>query len=390
MRQLRPNIADMAYLDPPFLTQKVQRLTTRDRTHTFSFHDVWSSHHAYAEFLGERLQEVWRVISPTGSVFLHCDRNASHIARAVLDEVFGDDMFRSEIIWSYRRWAKTQKALLPAHQTIFFYTKTADYKFNPIYEDYSPSTNVDQILQRRKRDGYGKAVYERDDSGRPVLGGDKKGVPLSDVWDIPYLNPKAKERVGYPTQKPVLLLERIIQLATDAGDTVLDPFCGSGTTLVAAKRLGRNSIGIDISSEAAALASNRLDELIRSDSRLFDEGRDAYFEANEEALALLLGLDFVPVHRNRGIDAILKQSIDGQNILIRVQRPSEPLGDAAEALHRAAKSKNGSLKVLVVLEAGGELDLGQDFPDMIRVNAPAESIRRSLRKLLKPVSSFGP
>ena len=99
------------------------------------------------------------------------------------------------------------------HQIIFFYSKTKDFKFNTIYTDYSETTNIDQILQDRERDEKGKSRYKVDANGQVVMGQAKKGVPLSDVWEIPYLNPKAKERVGYPTQKPIILLEQIIYLS---------------------------------------------------------------------------------------------------------------------------------------------------------------------------------
>ncbi|MEW6733638.1 MAG: site-specific DNA-methyltransferase, partial [Acidobacteriota bacterium] len=257
VREFHSNTIDLIYIDPPFFTQKIHKLGTRDRKKQFSFSDLWSSSSEYAEFLFTRLKEFYRLLKPTGSIFFHCDHNASHIARLLLDEVLGRDMFRAEIIWYYRRWSNSQRTLLPSHQNIYFYSKSVDYKFHEILQEYSASTNVDQILQKRKRDKSGKAIYARDENGDPINNGYKKGVPLSDVWDIPLLNPKAKERVGYPTQKPILLLERIIQIATDAGDLVLDPFCGSGTTLVAAQLLNRNSIGIDISSEAIEITRSR-------------------------------------------------------------------------------------------------------------------------------------
>lgn len=244
---------DLIYLDPPFFSQKTHKLTTRDSRKEFSFQDLWSSHQEYGNFIYQRLQEMWRILSPSGSIFVHCDRHASHLIRLLLDDVFSPQMFRSEIIWHYKRWSNSQKALLPAHQTIFYYTKSDDYTFNFIYGEYSETTNVDQILQRRKRDEYGKSIYDKDLDGNIIPSGGKKGVPLSDVWEIPYLNPKAKERVGYPTQKPLLLLEQIIKIATNEGDLILDPFCGSGTTLVAASLLGRNSVGIDISTDAVEL-----------------------------------------------------------------------------------------------------------------------------------------
>ena len=153
---------------------------------------------------------------------------------------------------------KCKKGLLNAHQVIYFYSKTTDFKFNHIFGDYSPTTNIDQIFQKRMRDENGKTKYKTNVGGGYELIDNKKGVPLSDVWNIPYLNPKANERVGYPTQKPILLLEKIIQLVTNEGDIVLDPFCGSGTTLVAAKLLNRKFVGIDISDDAIQLTQERL------------------------------------------------------------------------------------------------------------------------------------
>jgi len=372
----------LAYLDPPFFTQKVHKLRTRDRRREFSFTDLWSSHADYAEFLYLRLQELDRALAPTGSIFFHCDRNASHIARAALDEVFGTEMFRSEIIWHYRRWSNSQRALLPAHQTIYFYTKSDEYTFNSFYQDYSPSTNVDQILQRRKRDEFGKSVYDRDESGQIIANGGKKGVPLSDVWDVPYLNPKAKERTGYPTQKPVLLLERIIELVTNPGDCVLDPFCGSGTTLVAAKLLGRNAIGIDISEDALEMTRGRLVNPERTDSNLLSEGRDSYRQADERALALLEGLEFIPVQRNKGIDAILKEDINGRPILVRIQRPHETVLEAAQMLSRAAEAKQAIVLFVVKTRTNVGLPFIDDLPPGVKViEGPALAILSEIAKL---------
>lgn len=384
LRGMAGESVDLAYLDPPFGTGRVQRQRTRDGSREFSFRDLWASHAEYAEFLFERLEEVRRVLRPSGSVFVHCDRTASHVVRAVLDGVFGEDAFRSEIIWHYRRWSNGDRGLLPAHQTIFFYSRSDAFKFNPVYEDYSPATNVDQILQRRTRNALGKSAYDRDEDGKVVSGGAKRGVPLGDVWDIPYLNPKARERVGYPTQKPVLLLERIVGLCTDPGDWVLDPFCGSGTTLVAAKLLGRNSIGIDLSAEAVELARRRLAEPFRSESGLLRNGRESYRTADDDALALLAGLDCVPVQRNRGIDALLREPLHGRPVPIRVQRRGESVLDAAEALHRAGRTRHAEVMVLVVTNAGGALELGLRLPpEIVAVEAPAAAIRDRLSQLCR-------
>ncbi|MEM9523450.1 MAG: DNA methyltransferase, partial [Pseudomonadota bacterium] len=241
---------DLVYIDPPFFTQTVHKLVTRDGSKAFNFADIWDSDNSYADFIFQRLSKVRDSLKSTGSIFFHCDKSASHIIRLLLDSVFGAKNFQSEIIWHFRRWSNSKRGLLNGHQTIYFYSKDSNYKFNILYSDYSPSTNIDQIMQKRSRDDRNKSVYAKDKAGNIVGNGVKKGVPLSDVWEIPFLNPKAKERVGYPTQKPVLLLQRIIELTTEPGDVVLDPFCGSGTTLVAAQTLQRNAIGIDISEDA--------------------------------------------------------------------------------------------------------------------------------------------
>ncbi|EDN70826.1 DNA modification methyltransferase [Beggiatoa sp. PS] len=144
-----------------------------------------------------------------------------------------------------------------------------------------------------------------------------------------------------------MLLERIIHLTTDRGDTVLDPFCGSGTTLVAANLLERHAIGMDISEQAIALTQERLNNPIKSDSHLLKKGREAYNTSDEKALAILQGLDLIPVQRNQGIDAILKQHYQGTPVLIRVQKTGESLTEAATLLSKAA-DKKGSKKAILV------------------------------------------
>jgi site-specific DNA-methyltransferase (adenine-specific) len=375
VRGLAGGSVDLAYVDPPFFTQKMHSLVTRDRTTKFEFSDEWKSRGEYTDFLRARLQEFRRVLKATGSLFFQCDTSASHHIRCLLDEVFGDAMFRSEIIWHYRRWSNSQRNPMPSHQNIFFYSKTDDYQYHQLFDDYSPSTNVDQILQRRQRDAHGKAVYARDENGKVVHDGYKKGVPIADVWDIPLLNPKAKERAGYPTQKPVLLLERIIGLVTSPGDLVLDPFTGSGTTLVAAELLGRNSLGIDIAAEAVQLATQRLEQPFKTSSELLRKGRETYVQSDEEALAYLHGLPIVPVQRNRGIDAILKIPPGGNPVLIRVQRRGENLAGAAELLHGAGRSKQPATLVLVVTDPQQPAGLFNLPPsDVVLVNSTASEL----------------
>lgn len=364
-------------MDPPFFTDKAQSLRTRDRTREFSYDDLWECRDKYAEFLFYRLVEMKRVLRTTGNIFVHCDKNATHIIRALLDDVFGEEHFQSEIIWSYKRWSNARKGLLPTHQTIYFYSKSKQHKFHTIYKEYSESTNVDQILQKRARDEYGKSVYARNED-EIVLDDEKEGVPLGDVWDIPYLNPKARERIGYPTQKPVLLLECIITISTDPGDVILDPFCGSGTTLVAAKLAGRNSIGMDISKEAVELTEARLSEPIKSKSRLVESGRSSYLNADTEALNLLQGLDVVPVQRNKGVDAILRRQYEGTPVLIRVQKRGESLTEAASLLSKAAKRK-GALKSILIRTEQNSLFSVENMPENVLVT---DSTAFAVEKLL--------
>ena len=365
---------DLVYVDPPFFTQSVQRLQTRDGRREFQFLDIWKGNGQYADFLSERLKKVHDKLKPTGSIFFHCDKAASHIARFILEDVFGEENFQSEIIWSFRRWSNSKRGLLNSHQTIFFFSKGDRFKFFPKYLDYSPSTNVDQIMQKRIRDGRGKVVYAKGKDGETIGNGAKKGVPLGDVWDIPFLNPKARERVGYPTQKPIVLLKRIIELATAPQDTILDPFCGSGTTLVAARILGRSAIGIDISSEAAQLTRDRLREPIESTSYLLEKGVDAYKTHDREAAAHLAGVDYSPVHRNKGIDGVLKHELDGRPVLLRVQRNFETQEQAADALIQASNGKGDCTLVVIGTKAGSPSD--PRYSNVLFV----ESVRLSLEQ----------
>ena len=337
----------LVYLDPPFFTQKDHSLRTRDNTTEYSFEDRWVSREDYLSFMREVLLHCRRILKDSGSIFLHCDKSASHYLRVLLDEVFGEENFQSEIIWAYKRWSNAKKGLLNAHQTIYFYSKTTSFKFNPIYTDYSPTTNIDQILQARVRNEFGKAVYERDENGSIILGREKKGVPLSDVWQIPFLNPKAKERVGYPTQKPILLLERLIEIATDESDLVLDPFCGSGTTLVAALLLRRAYLGIDISAEAVQLTKRRLQDPVKTESNVLTLGAEQYLEKSDYERTILKALDAVPVERNNGIDGFLKTYVQDRPVAVRIQKQHEDVETAKQKLIKASQSKNCSLMVLV-------------------------------------------
>lgn len=346
LRLLQSNTVDLIYFDPPFYTQKKHTLTTKD-FRTYSFSDKYETLSGYLNLIEETLVESVRVLKSSGSIFLHCDKTSSHQIRILLDKVFGTQNFQSEIIWSYKRWSNSKKGLLNSHQVIFFYSKTPEFKFNTIYSSYSPTTNLDQILQDRERDINGKSIYKKDKDGNVLLGKPKKGVPLTDVWEIPYLNPKAKERCGYPTQKPVMLLNRVIEIVTDEGDLVVDPFCGSGTTCVSAKLLNRMYIGFDISEDAIELSKKRLNEMVISKSNVLEVGTGEYLDKSETDLNILDNLNAFPVQRNAGIDGFLKEHFEDHPVPVKIQKMDETLEEAIKKLEKACLNKGYTMKILI-------------------------------------------
>lgn len=211
---------------------------------------------AYLSMMAPRLVELRRVLKPTASIYLHCDLSASAHLRLLMDAVFGPANFRNEIVWYYyNKMHDRRKKLFPrAHDTILFYVKDASshFTFHQLKEKRDKP-----IRQLRRQKVAGRMVNVKDDEGHVVyrIAEDRT---LDNVWRIPGLQPAARERLGYPTQKPLALLERVIQASTNPGDVVLDPFCGCGTALDAAEALGRRWIGIDITHVAIGLIKSRL------------------------------------------------------------------------------------------------------------------------------------
>ena len=211
---------------------------------------------AYLVHITLRVTEIFRALKPTGSFYLHCDPTASHYLKLVLDAVFcgqGGD-FRNEIIWCYKRWPSKQQNFQKMHDVIFRYSKTKDVIWNQLYDDFTEQT------KKRIKNGMkiehivgpsGKILIRPTDDKSP-------GVAMCDYWNIPMIAGQAKERMGYPTQKPEALLERIIKASTNPGDLVLDAYCGCGTTVAVAERLDRNWIGIDITYHSISLILKRL------------------------------------------------------------------------------------------------------------------------------------
>jgi len=210
---------------------------------------------AYLSMMAPRLVELRRVLKPTGSIYLHCDPTASHYLKMLMDSVFGVKNFRNEIIWCYSGGGIPKKDFASKHDIVLRYTKTDDYYFDvdSIRQEYSP-----EILSRPKS-SYAEHSYKTS-PGKKTVGWDlnPKGKHPDDWFYMPIINPCAKERLGYPTQKPEALLDRIIKASSKKGDLVLDPFCGCGTTIASAQKLNRRWVGIDITHLAIALIKHRL------------------------------------------------------------------------------------------------------------------------------------
>jgi site-specific DNA-methyltransferase (adenine-specific) len=208
---------------------------------------------AYLSMMAPRLVELRRVLKPGGSIYLHCDPTASHYLKMVMDAVFGPEHFVNEVIWHYRKWPTGKYAFQSNHDVILFYSRgdSQSRTFNQLYMERAAST--------LKRFGTAKIVSGHDSSGRRVPSkteaGDSEGVRLDDVWDLGRV-PPIKQL--FPTEKPLPLLRRIIEASSRPGETVLDPFCGCGTAIMAAQELDRRWIGIDITHLAITLIRSRL------------------------------------------------------------------------------------------------------------------------------------
>ena len=373
----RDEAFSLIYLDPPFFTGSVQRSVTRDGISEYSYDDSWPSLTSYLDYIKVRLEAAISVASSSASIIYHCDWRTSHHARRLLEELLGPEHFRAEIIWTYRRWSNSKRGLMPAHQTLLWFSMGDDYVFNQTYEAYSPTTNVDQLLQMRTRDERNKSVYALDDAGSVVPNGVKKGVPLSDVWDFPYLNPKAKERVGYPTQKPVALLSRIVKTFSNIEDLVLDPFCGSGTTLVAAQMLGRAACGIDANKDAIEICRRRLEQPVITQSRVLEVGRESYRREDDSWTSFLSGLAVTPVHRNSAIDAVLKDGHLGLPVLLRVQRAGESIAELRAKMRAVVQKKQARVGFVVQTEPSSQSSLFNTALDssVFVVNSASNEIR---------------
>ncbi|HNT74859.1 MAG TPA: DNA methyltransferase [Anaerolineae bacterium] len=347
LREYLPDASvDLIYLDPPFNSNRTYNVLFKDESGEDSeaqiaaFEDTWHWNQATArtyedlvlqapipvskmiaalrDFIGPnqmmaylvmmtaRLVELHRILKPTGSLYLHCDPTASHYLKVILDAIFGAAHFRNEIVWQRTSSHSDSKRWAAVHDTIFCYSKSDAFTWNPVYTEHDPAYvetfyrysdekgryRHDHIIRSASMGPRPNLSYEyhgytpqwgwrmtRDklealdkdnriywsNSGRPYLKrylDEQKGNLITSViTDIPPVGPQAAERLGYPTQKPLALLERIIQTSSNPGDWVLDPFCGCGTAVAAAQKLERRWIGIDITFLSISLQRSRLQEM---------------------------------------------------------------------------------------------------------------------------------
>jgi len=297
-RHIKDQSIDLIYLDPPFKSDQdynvlfAEQNGSRAAAQIKAFEDTWrwdqaaaksyqevvegggkvaqamlafrtylseNDMMAYLSMMAPRLLELHRVLKETGSIYLHCDPTASHYLKILMDAIFGPSNFKNEIIWHYRKWPAGKYTFQRNHDILLFYAKSGSRKrtFNQLFMDRAPST--------LKRFGTAKIISGHDELGRRLPSKTESepsmGVRQDDVWEIGRV-PPVKQL--FPTEKPEVLLERILRASSNKGDVVLDPFCGCGTAVVVAERLKRKWIGIDITHLAVALIKHRLRDALGS------------------------------------------------------------------------------------------------------------------------------
>ena len=390
-QDIAPASVDLIYLDPPFNSKRDYNIPLGGKAQASVFQDtwVWSETQdealeyvaardanlyqqlnwllqfaaagniaaggglpAYLAYMAARLLACKRVLKDTGSIYLHCDPTAGHYLKLLMDGVFRSKGFRNEIIWHYTGGGRSKKYFSRKHDTIFLYVKTDEFTFN-----------VDAIrVPYKETSGYAKSGITSK-AGKHYKP-NPKGTPVDDVWNIPIINPMSEERLGYPTQKPLALLERIIRASSNEGDLVLDPFCGCGTAVEAAQRLGRRWLGIDVEPLAVDLMARRLrdrcgvDPQIRGIPYDFDQAQrlaaNAPYEFERWAIRLIPGAQ--PNFKQSG-----DGGLDGRAVVASNARPQPLFGfqvkggqsvgrPVLDAFHGALTMNGCAAGLLVVLE----------------------------------------
>jgi len=309
MRGMNTGCVDFIYLDPPFNSNHDYAAPIGSKAAGAAFKDTWglddikraeageikkthpsvwallqaaehvhsASMRAYLTYMAVRVLEMKRVLASTGTLYLHCDPTAGHYLKLLLDAVFGKVNFRNEVVWHYGKMSNSSRSFPANHDTLFRYSKSNQFYFTPIkggeseyknrlhkyvrnnriyYKDVKSKT--DKLVLRRISKVEQELAKSPLSDGDVLFDFDKEYKAQSDVIYVPIIRGNAKERTGYPTQKPVALLEKLLMASSRRGDIVLDPFCGCATTCVAAERLGRQWAGVDLSPKAAELTDARV------------------------------------------------------------------------------------------------------------------------------------
>ena len=312
LRGMNSESVDLIYLDPPFNSNANYAAPIGSEAAGAEFKDTWTlsdvdnawldlieakypqlnhvihaamsnSDKSYLIYMAVRLLEMHRILKQTGIMYLHCDPTMSHYLKLLLDAVFDRKNFRNEIVWHYEKWTNAAKYFQRNHDVLLMYSVSDKYVFNKQHGELTERQK--QLIKTGYNTGSssGKKIVRVYDPENPKVKAnipkwieegrtiyevtEQNGKAVSDVWQIAVLNGQAKERTGYPTQKPVALLDRVIKASLDKDGVVLDPFCGCATTCVAAERLQKEWIGIDISPKAAELVVDR----IKSEQGLFQD-----------------------------------------------------------------------------------------------------------------------
>ena len=295
LEQFRGQV-DLIYIDPPFdvgadFTMQVQIGEGKERVQkeqsileAVAYRDTWGKGtDSYLHMMYERLTLMRDLLSERGSIYVHCDWRMSGMLKLIMDEVFGDENYRNEIIWHYRRWTAASNTFQKMHDSIHWYTRTSNYQLHKVFVEPTEG-------QKRKHDkGWDRnsviiggkrqpqlIVYDKEkvqeairlgridpDEFARIIYVDTGKTIAPDVWNINFINSQSRERTGYNTQKPEALLERIIKASSNEGDLVADFFCGSGTTLAVAEKLGRRWIGADLGRYAIHTTRKRLIQVQR-------------------------------------------------------------------------------------------------------------------------------
>jgi len=308
LRKLPDQSIDLIYIDPPFNSNRNYEVFWGKSKEKRSFEDRHESTRAYIEFMQPRCVELSRVLKKTGSFYYHCDWHASHYVKVMLDQIFSENYFQNEIVWlRTTSHNDSRRAYGTLNDSIMFYTGAEAHTFNVQFQPYSPDyiknnfrfkdadgryyssenlrspnpratltyeykgfkphsngwTVSREKMEQLDRDG--RLIFPKKPNGRIRVKKyleEMNGIPVGNVWtDIPQLASQSAERLGYPTQKPLALLDRIIKTSSNPGDIVLDAFCGCGTALVSAQLLDRQWIGIDVSPTACRVVAKRLREV---------------------------------------------------------------------------------------------------------------------------------